>query len=177
LQEDGLMHKVSLFTVKPDLEEVAALDERFDAIVLNGVVEHMLPEERRNLFPTVMKLLRPKGHVVLYETPNRLWPAERHTTGLFGWSWLPANLALKYGKLRGVFNDSTDLPTMYRRGYGLTYWGLKDFLNTSDTKYEIRYKYVQSPGWRRAWIKCLTILFRAPHWAFDENLNVVITRT
>lgn len=176
LIEDGLAHKVKLLAITPGLEELTRRRESFDVIVLYGVLEHMLPEERTNLFRTIWDLLRIRGQVVLYETPNRLYLTDRHTTGLFGWSWLPPKWALRYGKWRGAFEESTDLFAMYRLGFGISYWGLKDLLRSDQMKYEIRYKYVGGPVWRRAWLRLLTILLQAPHCAFAENLNLVIEK-
>src|ERR1043166_1292770 len=176
LIEDGLAHKVKLLTISPGLDELTRLRESFDVIVLYGVLEHMLPEERTNLFRTIWDLLRIRGQIVLYETPNRLFLTDRHTTGLFGWSWLPPNWALRYGKWRGAFDESTDLAAMYRLGFGMTYWGLKDLLQSNEIKYEIRSKYVGGPVWRRAWLKLLTTFLRAPQCAFAENINLVIEK-
>src|SRR5262249_29553026 len=81
LTEDGLAHKVKFLAISPGLGELARLEEKFDAIVLYGVLEHMLPEERANLFRAIWDLVRIKGHIVLFETPNRLYARDRHTTG------------------------------------------------------------------------------------------------
>lgn len=176
LIEDGLAHKVKLLAISPGLEELTRRRESFDVIVLYGVLEHMLPEERTNLFRTIWDLLGIRGQVVLYETPNRLYMTDHHTTGLFGWSWLPPKWALRYGKWRGSFDESTDLFAMYRLGFGITYWGLKDLLRSHQMKYEIRYEYVGGPVWQRAWLKLLTILLRAPQCAFAEHLDLVIEK-
>jgi len=176
LNEDGLAHKVKLLLIKPSLTELLALNEKFDVVVLYGVVEHMLPSEREKLFSAVWDVLKHNGKIVLYETPNRLWPKDRHTTGLIGWSWLPPTWALRYGRWRGGVDEETDLVRMYRLGFGMTYSELMNLLRRCEASYAIRYKYVREPFYQRAVIKMLTILLRAPRWGFSENLNLIIEK-
>ena len=87
LTEDGFAHKVKFLHIQSGWSELVTRDEKFDIVVLYSVVEHMLPSERDKLFSNVWNLLRHNGKLVLYETPNRLWPKDQHTTGLVGWSW------------------------------------------------------------------------------------------
>lgn len=79
-----------------DLPEVLK-ERQFDVIILSAVVEHMLPEERKNLLPKLWSLLKPGGHVVVYETPHRWFPIEVHTTSLPLLNYIPLALAWRIG--------------------------------------------------------------------------------
>lgn len=61
----------------------------FDFVVLSAVYEHLLPNERRTLLPTVWNALRPGGILFLDQTPSRYFPIEKHTTGLPFINYLP----------------------------------------------------------------------------------------
>jgi SAM-dependent methyltransferase len=52
-----------------------------DFVVLSGVYEHLLPEERKRLLPRIWKVIKPGGFLFLNQTPQRGFPLERHTTG------------------------------------------------------------------------------------------------
>ncbi len=54
---------------------------RFDHIVLCAVYEHLLPEERDTLLPSLWRTLEPGGVLFIRETPHRYFPIETHTTG------------------------------------------------------------------------------------------------
>ena len=174
VKEDGFAHKVTFLPLEPGLAELKKLKANFDIVVLYGVLEHMLPHEREETFKTIWPLLGRAGKVVVYETPNRLWPKDRHTTGLLGWSWLPPNLALRYGKWRRKFDKDLDQVGMRRLGYGITYAELLRLLPRA--QFKIDYKYVREPLVQRALTKGLVNLFRAPRWGFGEYLNVIIEK-
>ena len=53
----------------------------FDIIWLQAVVEHLLPEERKEYLNKFWHALNPKGFLIITEVPNRIWPIELHTTG------------------------------------------------------------------------------------------------
>lgn len=174
VKEDGFAHKVTFLPLEPGLTELKKFSASFDIVVLYGVLEHMLPHEREETFEAIWPTLRRSGKVVVYETPNRLWPKDRHTTDLLGWSWLPPNLALRYGKWRGRFDKDLDLIGMRRLGYGITYAELLRLLQGA--QFKINYKYVREPFVQRAVTKSLVNLLRAPRWGFGEYLNVIIEK-
>ena len=176
LVEDGFANKVKFLLIGTDLAELLALTEKFDVVVLYGVAEHMLPNEREKLFSAAWAVLEQSGKLVLYETPNRLWPKDRHTTGLIGWSLLPPNWALRYGRWRGAFEEQTDLVRMYRLGYGMTYSEVLSLLQRCDARYAIRYKYIRGPFYQRALIKLLVGMLGVPRWGFSENFNLIIEK-
>jgi len=175
VKEDGFAHKVDFVQLDATLNELSRRRHDFDVVVFYGVLEHMLPNEREQTFRSVWTALKDGGKVVIYETPNRLWPKDNHTTDLMGWSWLPPDLALRYGKLRGRFAKHLDVTAMRRLGYGMTYADLLKLINDPHTK--IHYKYVREPFLQRAVAKSLTTLLRAPRWGFSEYLNLVIEKT
>ncbi len=77
----------------------------FDYVTLCAVWEHMLPAEREVLLPQLWRTLRPRGALLLNQTPHRFSPVESHTTGLPGINYLPARLvrpiANRYGRQKG----------------------------------------------------------------------------
>ena len=64
----------------------------FDLVLLNGVLEHMLPEERSTLLRAILQLVRPGGRILVAETPNRWFPRNSHTKLWFS-EWLPFGVA------------------------------------------------------------------------------------
>lgn len=52
-----------------------------DFVVLSGVYEHLLPEERKRLLPMIWKVIKPGGILFLNQTPHKGFPIELHTTG------------------------------------------------------------------------------------------------
>jgi SAM-dependent methyltransferase len=69
----GAPHRA--FCVIPDLAALAAIDERFDAITLIEVLEHLDAPEIREVLHQVARLLRPGGKFLM-TTPNyaSTWP-------------------------------------------------------------------------------------------------------
>jgi SAM-dependent methyltransferase len=63
-------------------------------VVLNGVYEHLLPEERPTLLAELWSRLLPGGLLFVDETPHRWFPVESHTTGLPLLNYLPDRWAL-----------------------------------------------------------------------------------
>jgi SAM-dependent methyltransferase len=89
----------------------------FDFVLLNGVLEHMLPEERRDLLRAILALVRPGGRVLVAETPNRWFPRNSHTKLWFS-EWLPFGAA---AALAHRFRIRDDFPhegrtALYRTG-------------------------------------------------------------
>jgi len=71
----------------------------FDFVVLSGVYEHLLPEERKRLLPRIWEVLKPGGILFLNQTPNRGFPIELHTTGGLPFlNYLPDAVAYKYAQ-------------------------------------------------------------------------------
>lgn len=87
MEEHGLTDRVR--TICAHLEDVAHEVGPVDFVLLNAVVEHVPLSQRgrrQRLLCTAFDLLTPGGHLYINETPNRLWPIDHHTTGLW---WIP----------------------------------------------------------------------------------------
>jgi precorrin-6B methylase 2 len=86
----------------------------FNFIMMSGVFEHLLPEERRSLMPRLWDVLTPGGVLFLRETPHRWFPIESHTTGLPLIGYLPDWLACRVANLSSRGKGSW--PNLLRRG-------------------------------------------------------------
>jgi len=89
----------------------------FDYIFLIGVYEHLLPKERETLFPEIWSTLHPGGILFIFDTPNRYFPVEIHTTGLPLVNYLPdrsAHYLARRCSRRNVKDDSWE--TLLRKG-------------------------------------------------------------
>lgn len=80
------------------LEEIGeAMDARrgeVDVVLLYAVLEHLSLEERLEILRMARQVVRPEGHIVVCETPNRLFPIDHHTSQLPFFTMLPDELAL-----------------------------------------------------------------------------------
>ncbi|MDG4551617.1 MAG: class I SAM-dependent methyltransferase [Candidatus Contendobacter sp.] len=67
-----------------------------DLVLLYAVLEHCTPAECLETIRTSWDLLRPGGHLVVIETPNRFGYMDVHTTFLPFFHLLPDHIALRY---------------------------------------------------------------------------------
>jgi len=74
-------------------------DQRFDLVLVLGVIEHLPVRGRREIVDEYYRVLAPGGHIAILDTPNKLFPLETHSVGLPLVQWLPAPLAFAYAKL------------------------------------------------------------------------------
>ena len=89
----GVTHRVK-FVLSPSSDSLpASISGDFDYIVLSGVFEHLLPEERQSVIPLLWSKLRQNGILFLFETPHRWFPIESHTTLLPFINYLPDGVA------------------------------------------------------------------------------------
>ena len=72
-------------------------DESIDIIIASEVFEHILPEYRESTAINLFKKLKPGG-VFIITTPNKIWPKDTHTTGLWFVTWLPRKWSVLYAK-------------------------------------------------------------------------------
>ncbi len=79
--------------VSPSPESLPEGIGTFDHIIFSAVFEHLMPAERKALFPLVWSHLEPGGILFLGQTPHRWFPIEGHTTGLPLINYLPRGLA------------------------------------------------------------------------------------
>ncbi len=83
-------------------------DAAFDLVLAIGVVEHLPARDRRAQVDEYYRVLAPRGHIAILDTPNRAFPLETHSVGLPLVQWLPPRLAYGYartfrrGRFRGV---------------------------------------------------------------------------
>lgn len=115
----------------------------YDICVLSAVVEHLMPEERKRLLPKLWDLIKPGGHVLIYETPHRWFPMEVHTTSLPFMNYLPLMIAAPMGIIMTKKNrERGGTDAMLRAGFRGTslsemksYFGSKANLLKPNKKY------------------------------------------
>jgi SAM-dependent methyltransferase len=96
----------------------------FDFVLANGVLEHVVPfSTRAAVVGEMWRLLRPGGLLFISETPNPLWPIDRHTTGLPLLPWLPSGMAARLAVAAGRHRPGADLDARGRRG--MSYFAIK----------------------------------------------------
>lgn len=109
-----------------ELDRVAGRGE-FDLIVIYAALEHMTFAERMAALSGAWSLLDPGGHLVVVETPNRLWYLDDHTSRTVFFHWLPDDVAIRYAAYtdRPLFNtafqDHHDLVDFARWGRGVSF--------------------------------------------------------
>jgi SAM-dependent methyltransferase len=73
--------------------------ESFDLVLATAVIEHLPFKDRHRYVDEYYRVLAPGGHIVILDTPNRLFPLETHSVGLPGVQWLPPRFAFWYARL------------------------------------------------------------------------------
>ena len=79
--------KISLLHI-PDTAALPFADNEFPFVLTNGVLEH-IPQPRDSYIRELWRLVAPGGHLMVTESPNKYWPKDTHTTGLWFNHWLP----------------------------------------------------------------------------------------
>lgn len=79
-----------------------------DLVVLAGVLEHMTKSERKACVAEAFRVLKPGGSAFVFDTPNRVYPFDHHTTRLWFAGWMPDFLAKKYAVFRKKFDKEKD---------------------------------------------------------------------
>ncbi len=124
-QFHNISSQISLRHISPvqDPGDLELPPECFDFVLMNGVLEHVIPFRTRNaVLLDAWRVLRRGGLLYISETPNLLWPTDRHTTGLPFLSWMPSGVAHRYAVAFRRHNDWNDLDSRGRRG--MTFWGI-----------------------------------------------------
>lgn len=88
LAEHGLESRVTLHSA-PSLEDVKDLIGSVDLVLMCGVIEHLpLTDDglRERTIRSLVGMLKVPGYLYIYDTPNRLWPYDFHSTRLW---WIP----------------------------------------------------------------------------------------
>jgi 2-polyprenyl-3-methyl-5-hydroxy-6-metoxy-1,4-benzoquinol methylase len=105
-------------------------DLNFDCIVYFAVLEHMTWQERFASLSTAWKRLKPGQHLVVIETPNRLWHTDTHTSGEPFFHWISDEVAYDYSRWtkREIYNrtftgplDEAGRTLLARWGRGVSY--------------------------------------------------------
>src|SRR5260370_33725396 len=73
-------------------------DGGFDLVLAVGVVEHLPARSRRAQVDQYYRVLAPRGHIAILDTPNRGVPLETHSVGLPLVQWLPPRVADPYAR-------------------------------------------------------------------------------
>jgi len=111
-----------------DLEK-ATDQEEFEAVIFFAVLEHMTWEERCASLQAAWRILRSGQHLIVIETPNRLWHTDYHTTDTPFFHWLPDEIAFAYSRFtkratyNEIFRERSDeaLVRFARWGRGVSY--------------------------------------------------------
>jgi 2-polyprenyl-3-methyl-5-hydroxy-6-metoxy-1,4-benzoquinol methylase len=117
----------------------------YDVVLLPAVLEHLRMDERLAVLKTTWDLLRSRGIMVIYDTPNRLYAYDVHSFRLPFFNWLPDDLALLYAfrsprrEFPQILNRAVSpMDTLYRLGRGVSYHefdlaiGLSEFAVIND---------------------------------------------
>jgi len=187
LEEHGLSDRVQVVCA-PSLEEVADRLGRFDLVLLNAVLEHIPLSQagrRQRLLLTIFDILRPSGYLYINETPNRLWPVDHHTTGLW---WIPWSRpgsrwaytrAVRAGRHRDNALTHSDGPLgLEERGaWGATFFEICRYLSGKPYRvlnlcapYDRYLSYVRSQTSRRRRLLDLLV-----YWGFTRWTKLPIT--
>lgn len=138
LQHHRLAERVSLCQIERVTRErgLPFRSDRFDFIMMNGVLEHVVPfSARPRVILETWRVLRPGGSLFISETPNALWPIDRHTTGLPLIPWLPSAMAYRIAVSLGRHLQGTDLDARGRRG--MTFWEIVQPLRRAGLPFDV----------------------------------------
>jgi len=122
-------------------------DASFDVVIANAVLEH-IPSPRTPYIREMWRLVSKGGYLIINETPNKYFPIDKHTTGLWFVPWMPSNVARRYAIFRNKFSCDQDWKTSGWRGIG--YYEITKALNSPykfmPEKKRIRHKVLTSIG-------------------------------
>ncbi len=127
-RDSGLAERI-VFLHLTDTAHLPFPDGYFDAAVMNAVVEHLSPCLRPIYLKEAWRVIKPRGHLFVGETPNRLWPKDNHTTKLWGLPYLPLPLARIYAVYCCRIPPGKGSDWLESEGLrGATYWALASAL-------------------------------------------------
>lgn len=139
IKEHGLSKRVDFFQAS-DFEHVAEKIGKFDLVILNALLEHIPLSKkglRKRIIRTLFDKLKVNGFLFISGTPNRLWPIDMHTTGLWWIPWHSAGSERAFKKAvrkgRHPENDRTcskgPLGLEERGAWGTTFFEIKKYLS------------------------------------------------
>ncbi|WP_187829985.1 SAM-dependent methyltransferase [Siccirubricoccus phaeus] len=152
------LHNVRLLVRNAlDLEDLYA--EPYDLIVFSATLEHMTYQERIATLRAAWDNLPAGGHLCIYETPNRLWYRDDHTSLMPFFHWLPDDLAMDYAvkSSRSDFAEALagrDPVTLARWGRGASFHEIDlaiglDAVEVRQSQHE--FLCARHPHYRQAW--------------------------
>lgn len=117
----------------------------YDIVYFPAVLEHMTHQERIASLRAAWGLIRPGGHLVVVDSPNRLWFFDNHTSFTNFFHWLPDDLAVEYARHtpRAGFNnefpgDISDAPLRLARwGRGVSFHEFEIALGMRAQEWEV----------------------------------------
>jgi SAM-dependent methyltransferase len=96
--EDLGYHDRCTYILVDECDELTVIEDgSIDLIVAAEVFEHILPRHRARTLRTLYAKLKPGGIIVI-TAPNRLYPKDGHTTGLWFTAWLPPGIGAWYAR-------------------------------------------------------------------------------
>ncbi len=110
------VRRVDLLTTA-QTQDLPYQDGYFDVIIVLAVVEHLPVHDRYRFVDQYYRKCAPGGLVCFFDTPNRLWPIESHSTGLPFIQFFSPEFAYCYGRLLGKLKDAS-FPDFVRAGTG-----------------------------------------------------------
>jgi S-adenosylmethionine-dependent methyltransferase len=134
------MHKlgnVSIYcrNATSDLSEIT--DSPYSLIVFAASLEHMLYEERIAALRMAWQHLATGGVLCIYETPNRLWFFDGHTSQANFFNWLPDQLAIDYASRTprpGFSSQALTGEKLYRWGRGVSFHEIEVAIGLQQTE-------------------------------------------
>ncbi len=187
------LDNINIIESNGDDAESYAANAPYDVIILVACVEHMTLNERLSNLSGCWDLLKEGGHLIITDTPNRLWHHDSHTSFLDFFHWLPDDLAFYYSKFsprdnfskryRNLSNE--DMEHFYRRGRGVSFHEFElaidriESLNVvgnmhQDASLLRKLAYPRKKNKYRNTLKTLSPTI--PDAFFEENLDLIIRK-
>jgi len=164
-------------------------NQEFDIVWAQAVMEHILPDRRRFVLEELWRVLKKGGLLIIFGTPNRLWPKEFHTSNLLFVNYLPLDLAIWVARhcSRRISRDQSKEELLSNGFRGCTYWevvralpdavclskvfrkkdlmiGIKSW--RGDTDSELRKRMIEIYGFLMTLADPILFLFNLPQTAF-----------
>ena len=119
-------------------EDLAELSESpYQLIVFSASLEHMTYEERLSSLGNAWRHLASNGVLCVYETPNRLWFFDGHTSGANFNMWLPDRLAIDFASRTprsGYRSEHLTEESLYRWGRGASFHEIEIAIGLSNVE-------------------------------------------
>jgi SAM-dependent methyltransferase len=118
-KQDLPLRKVSEIVPLDTCDPVLPFDDgSFDVCLLFAVIEHLPFPNRFQYVDEYWRVLKHGGYMVILDTPNRLFPWERHSLGLPFVHRMKPEWAFVFGKLFRRLRADTELTEFVRPGTG-----------------------------------------------------------